>query len=81
MKGVLAKNYSKLNFFISMFNVGSAIKLEVFHATGDLLDPVTLNPKFANTLIFDFTDGLVLSTFGKKQQDFGQKNTVITTNE
>ena len=69
VKGASAKNNSKLNFFTSLFNVGPTVKLEVCHLTADLLDPVSLNPNFAKTSTFNFTDGLVLSAFGKQQQD------------
>ena len=70
MKGASAKNESKLNFFTSLFNVGTTVKLEVCHLTEDLLDPVSLHPNFAKTSMCNFTDGLVLSAFGKQQQDW-----------
>ena len=76
-KGVSAKNESKLDFFTSMFNVRPMVKLEVCDATSELLDPMTLTPNFAKTSIFDFTDGLVLSAFGKQHQDFALNPTVV----
>ena len=49
-----------------MFTVGATIKLEVFHTTSELLDPSSLLPQMVKTSVFDFTDGIPLSMFGKQ---------------
>ena len=51
---------TKINFFVSRFNVGPSLKREVEHATAALLDPEANTAAFGVGNTFKFSDGIVL---------------------